>query len=118
MLQCSVLKEGGDVMMNYDGLDRVMDEAFARQNTRVDELKTDPCMDVAAVGDHVLVDALSQGMGREPLEAEVLRVAGSCYECRFLTRKKYGTDEPQVTWVYSWAVLAVMPQTQQQPGGE
>ena len=91
-------------------LSRSMERSFDRQHKRIDQLKTEPCMDIAEVGNHVLIDpsAVGKGLPENPLEAEVLRVAGTAYEVRYLTYTKYDSDELVVEWVQSWVVIAVI----------
>ena len=99
--------EGYDI---FDSLHREMDRMAASQRNEIAKLKSDPCMDIPSVGDHVLVNATAVGRGRpeQPLEAEVLRIAGTSYEVKYLTYKAYRQEEPVVEWVNSYVVIAVI----------
>lgn len=96
----------------FRGLDDSIRAARNSREARVRQLKTEPCMDLPEVGDHVLIDAevVGKGWSAKPLEAKVLRVADTAYEVEYLTYKAYGSDQPHVEWVQAYVVQSVLPQ--------
>ena len=75
-------------------------------------MRSDPCFDVPAVGDKVLINAFVAGMGRngEFLEAEVLKVASTSYKCRFLDYYNFDTKnrDDKVKWIHQDYITDVL----------
>ena len=97
-----------DIGDAFDDLNRAMNDAFERQRIEREKLRTDPCMDIPEVGDHVLVNGLVTGRGMNPLEAKVLRVSGSSYELEYVKRREFGTGDILIEWVDSHVVMSVI----------
>jgi hypothetical protein len=93
----------------FNGFSRSLEQNAIERRQSAERLKTDPCMDVPEVGQHVIADALVLGMGRFPLEAKVLQVAGCNYKVEFVDRTDYQSGDPKVMWIESWVVTAVLP---------
>lgn len=97
----------------FDSMDRAMERCARNMDDSIAKLKSDPCLDIPVVGDHVLIHPTAVGKGRDTfrLEAEVLRTASNAYEVRYLTYLDYHTKEPKVEWVDSFVVTDVLPKS-------
>ena len=93
-----------------DDFFKSIDDHHKRRKDEFDKLACEPCLKSANVGDRVLVSSgvVGRGFPWQRLECRVLEVADTAYKVDFVTRKTYGTNEPDIDWVHRFAVTDVL----------
>ena len=100
--------------MDMDKFFNRLDSNHKRRENEFNKLLLDQCCIVPGIGDTVIVAAGLLGMGFDwiRLEAEVVGIGQNSIKVRFITEKKFQSEEYITKWIHPALVTDVIKHTE------